>query len=193
MTKQSAFSGLKLSSQGQPTEGPVDQRLFGPLPARAKADGLATTKQRSNVAALSRNNEGTRGRLQEPTPVPENGLASEPKVMHTLAVPGHRERDRGRARARVAATPDVRIIERHSHDIFQDQVRWMNRVKLDLEERYGARVTGNAIVQLALDLFRDDFQLQGEESNLIRVLVRGYRWRSTAQDADDAEEGGETP
>jgi hypothetical protein len=86
----------------------------------------------------------------------------------------------------------MRTIERHSHDIFRDQVRWMNRLKLDLEERRGARVTGNAMVQLAVDLFRDDYERQGEESNLIRVLVRGGHWRSTERARDGTEDGGDT-
>src|SRR5207249_162720 len=70
-----------------------------------------------------------------------------------------------------------RAIERHSHDVFQDQVRWMNRLKLDLEELHGVKVTGNEMVQLALDLLRDDFERNEEQSNLIRVLVRGKPWR----------------
>jgi hypothetical protein len=67
--------------------------------------------------------------------------------------------------------PSVRVDERHSHDIFHDQVRWMNRVKLDVEETYGAKVTSNAMVQLALDLFIHDYELNGDESALIRTLV----------------------
>ena len=71
--------------------------------------------------------------------------------------------------------PNVRIDERHSHDIFHDQVRWMNRVKLDVEESYGARITSNAIVQLALDLFISDYEANGNDSALIRTLVLGKR------------------
>ena len=63
--------------------------------------------------------------------------------------------------------------ERHSHDIFHDQVRWLNRVKLEIDERYGRRVTVNGLVQLALDVLRKDYELNKARSNIIRVLVRG--------------------
>jgi hypothetical protein len=65
------------------------------------------------------------------------------------------------------------IVGRHTYDIFQDQVRWMNRLKLDIEEAYNERVTVNGLVTLALDLLREDYELNGEGSNIIRVLVRG--------------------
>ena len=66
-----------------------------------------------------------------------------------------------------------RIIDRHSHDIFRDQVRWMNRLKLELEEESGIKLTSNGIVQVALDLLIRDHELNGEASNLIQVMVYG--------------------
>jgi hypothetical protein len=64
-------------------------------------------------------------------------------------------------------------VERHSHDIFRDQVRWMNRTKLEIEERYGLRVTSNALVGLAIDMVRSDYERKRSRSALIRVLVEG--------------------
>jgi len=81
-----------------------------------------------------------------------------------------------------------RTVERHSHDIYLDQLRWLNRLKLDFEERYGARITGNAIVQLALDRLRDDFEANGERSELVRVLVFGRPRRPVKPSAP--QEGG---
>lgn len=70
------------------------------------------------------------------------------------------------------AVRDGRRAERHSHDIFLDQVRWMNRLKLELDERFGAKVTSNALVQAAIDMLRHDFERNGERSELFRTLVR---------------------
>ncbi|MGE0229250.1 MAG: hypothetical protein AB7I38_14695 [Dehalococcoidia bacterium] len=75
-----------------------------------------------------------------------------------------------------------RLLERHSHDIYQDQVRWLNRTKLDFEETYGVKVTGNAMVQLALDRLRRDFEAQGEASDLFRVLVLDEPLRSDGEE-----------
>ena len=74
------------------------------------------------------------------------------------------------------------MLERHSHDIYQDQVRWLNRTKLDLEERYGVKVTGNAMVQLSLDRLRRDFEANGETSDLFRVLVLNEPLRSGSEE-----------
>ncbi len=66
---------------------------------------------------------------------------------------------------------EERRVERHSHDIFIDQVRWMNRLKLELGEEFGVKLTGNALVQLALDMLRRDFDAHGERSELFRTLI----------------------
>ena len=67
----------------------------------------------------------------------------------------------------------------------------MNRVKLDIEERYGVKVTNNAIVQLALDLFREDFIRNGDGSSLLRVLVQGQPWRTDAENGGGTSQRGE--
>jgi hypothetical protein len=78
------------------------------------------------------------------------------------------------------------VSERHSHDIFHDQVRWLNRAKLEIEERYGRRVTGNALVQIALDLLRMDYEMNKGRSNVVRVLVRGESLKTPSRDAEDS-------
>lgn len=173
--KSSAFSGLSLTEQGAPLAKGVDQRLFASDGERAVAGPMETTEQRENPPTLPRDNETTR----EPT--------NEATMTRTRSATGGPSRPRSsdpmRATKDVATRPPERppggkrapsrTVERHSHDIFQDQIRWMNRVKLDLEERYDVKVTGNAMVQLALDLFREDFIRTGEASRLVRVLVHG--------------------
>lgn len=77
----------------------------------------------------------------------------------------------GQERSHARSLP--RAIGRHSHDLFQDQIRWLNRVKLELTERCGEPVTGNAMLQLAVDMLREDYVRNGEESQLIRVLLQG--------------------
>ena len=68
--------------------------------------------------------------------------------------------------------PRPRPKERHSHDLFRDQTLWMNKLKLEIEEKYGRRVTGNEIVQTAIELLRADYTAHKNDSTLIRVLVK---------------------
>ena len=191
--KASAFSGLSLTEAAEAPGAALDQRLFVPASASSQERALLTTKQRANAPTLPRDNAPTDPDTDERT------LARDEEA----ALASSRVRSREPRRERRAADghetssglrcqrPPVRTIERHSHDIFQDQVRWMNRLKLDLEERYGAKVTGNAMVQLALDLFRDDFLSLGEESSLVRVLVQGRRSHPARRDEYSGGQEGE--
>lgn len=177
--RSSAFSGLSLTNQGAPLANGVDQRLFGAAPERPDASELETTEQRAHETTLSRDNETTGAGVTD---------AALPHVTTTTnAASTTRSHDSAGRRSHLPTSPSpsqlngerglARTVERHSHDIFQDQVRWMNRLKLDLEERYDAKVTSNAMVQLALDLFREDFVRNGAGSNLISVLVHGRPWQ----------------
>jgi hypothetical protein len=49
----------------------------------------------------------------------------------------------------------------------------MNWVKLEIEDKYGKRITGNEIVQLAIDYLRADYQGRKASSALVRALVNG--------------------
>ena len=46
-------------------------------------------------------------------------------------------------------------------------------MKLELEEQYGKRITGNAIVQVALDKLRLEYEDRGEQSDLVQVTFAG--------------------
>ena len=61
---------------------------------------------------------------------------------------------------------------RHPYDFFEDQVLWLNKMKVVVEERYRRKITGNAMVQLAMDLFIRDYRRRGQDSALVRHLVR---------------------
>jgi len=52
---------------------------------------------------------------------------------------------------------------------------WLKRTKVEIEERYGSRVTANAMVQLALDLFIEDYKRRKELSKLVTNLVLDQR------------------
>ena len=147
------FSDIKLSE-----EIGLDQRLF-------QQEDEGTTQQRANVTTEQRENQEAKRRGRETTKERPDAAAS------------RRVREQTRR-----PTPTVKIVsaseridERHSHDIFRDQVRWMNRTKLDIEETYGTRITSNAIVKLALDLLIDDFERHGGSSKLVRSLIRDER------------------
>ena len=60
----------------------------------------------------------------------------------------------------------------HCHSmIYRDQVLWLRQVQLDVEKRYGRRITGNAMVQLAVDWLATDYRKNRSHSRLIRELV----------------------
>jgi len=64
-----------------------------------------------------------------------------------------------------------RATERNSYDFYKDQILWLNKIKVEIQEKYGRRVTANTIVQLALDLLIQDYRKRGERSSLITNLV----------------------
>jgi hypothetical protein len=68
-----------------------------------------------------------------------------------------------------------RLIDHRPYDFFQDQIRWLNRRKLEFEEKYGKRVPATAMVQLAVDLLIADFEVNEEESQVVRVLIKEER------------------
>jgi hypothetical protein len=64
-----------------------------------------------------------------------------------------------------------RLTERRPYDFFRDQILWLNKTKVEILERYGRRVTANAMVQLAVDLFMQDYKRRKERSKLVTKLV----------------------
>jgi len=64
-----------------------------------------------------------------------------------------------------------RLTERRPYDFFRDQILWLNKTKVEIQEKYGRKVTANAMVQLALDLFIKDHKRRKERSKLITNLV----------------------
>ena len=64
-----------------------------------------------------------------------------------------------------------RLTERRPYDFYRDQLLWLRKTKVEIEERYGSRVTANAMVQLALDLLIKDYKRRKERSKLVTKLV----------------------
>ena len=157
--------------------GGLDQLLFKEDPSKQRNN--ATTEQRANAPTLSRDNAAAGEQTNEATSQRDNAPAkprgSEPAPQRSVASTTQRgnEATRTRVSAPSGHRPQARKIERHSHDIYLDQVRWMNRLKLEFEEQYGLRLTSNAMVALAVDRFRADYDLNGDDSALMRILVRG--------------------
>lgn len=165
------------------TLGGLDQLLFKdnvkPAPTKNKKTSTSTRANgdagaHSRDRSLASTNESTSEASRERSPVlpiaPAIAPASEPPPIRgpEPAI----EAVRTRASAPTGHRIDARISgARHSHDLFQDQVRWINRIKVDLEETYGKRITGNDIVQLALDIFISDYETNGDDSALISKLV----------------------
>ena len=74
-----------------------------------------------------------------------------------------------------SAQPTRERLTRRPYDFFQDQVLWLNRTKVEIQERYDRRITANAMVQLALDLLITDYKRRKERSRLVTKLVLNQR------------------
>lgn len=173
--KASPFSDLKLSAPSDSPASGSDQRLFAPTPSEnyraAEPEASAPSHARTSVSS----HEGTPAHspARAPIPTPEQ---SSPRASGDAEEPTH-------------ARSLPRGVGRHSHDLFQDQIRWLNRLKLELTERCGEPITGNAMVQLAVDMLREDYVRNGENSELIRVLVQGRSRTLTPQSVPDVAVG----
>lgn len=167
---RSPFSGMSLSDESAPLAQGSDQRLFMPP--------LETTQQRSNEPTFARDHELPNARSDVPSQEPINEA--------TNKVSKHRNNEKTKPRA-LGSSSQRRVVERHSHDIYHDQVQWLNRTKLDIEERYDVKATGNAIVRLALDLVRDDYVRNGDSSRLVRILIDGGTESRLASSGEERE------
>jgi hypothetical protein len=180
MSKASPFAGLKLSEQVG-----LDQRLFSDGPAsettkqrdnettRARNNG--TTKQQDIAVSEQRTNETTNPQVNETTLPRDNHQAHE-RANETTSHHANAKTAgvvlKRQQKARRFGLPGERLVERHSHDIFRDQVLWINRLKLELEEQYGARVTSNSIVRLAIDRLRADVEADNGDA-ITATLIEG--------------------
>ncbi len=152
------FAGVKLSDQVG-----LDQRLFQERPS--------TQSEPPSERTSVRKDEGTSQAKDDRT--------SEPLVVLKQDRPEMRKQDRpkghpSRRSAKHTTVREVkveRIVEHRPYDFFQDQVRWLNRKKVELEEEYGERVPATAMVQLAVDLLIADYEANKENSQLIKVLI----------------------
>ena len=150
------FAGAKLSEQVG-----LDQRLFqAPPPLADSSPTQVELKQPVNqptgrpvdrkvVPPVDRNKVGPTGRK------------TETKIGRTVS------------RLKVQSPPPDRIVEHRAYDYFQDQVRWLNRRKVELEEAYGKQVAATKMVQLAVDLLIADYEENAEGSQIVRVLIGG--------------------
>lgn len=177
--KRDAFGGMTLSQQA--TGDAHEQRLFAPRTENADdadAPSSVPTNARTDARALAPTATPAQATPQAPS------LTSGPEVatVHAQGAPHET------ALASAGRRPPARTLERHSYDIFQDQAWWMNRLKLDMEQRHGVKLTGNLIVQFALEVVRADFERHGERSKLFGALVNGADWL-LASERDSSVEG----
>ncbi len=197
------FAGVKLSE-----EVGLDQRLFEapPVPPVLEPE---PPNERTSVRKDEGTPEPPDSRTSEPKSVPRDigrkEGQSRPSQVRKMEGPGGRPKDRQsenrdvRSSRRPAELPQwpgqkQRLIDHRPYDFFQDQIRWLNRKKLELEEEYGKRVPATAMVQLAVDLLIAEHELNGQDSQLIRVLIKEERPfvpKSGSPDVDPNEEAGD--
>jgi hypothetical protein len=180
----------------------LDQQLFqdedrpkpehANKPTRRQAD--ASTRQQE-TASLSQQDEkhppkppakeggtGAAKRTASPPDKRPSIKADGPRIRHASAVPSN-EAMRSTLAPLTGQIVRTRLTARHTYDIYLDQVRWLNRVKLDLEDEYGVKATNNDMVALAIDMLRWDFEKKGEASKLVRSLILGER--AALEESDD--------
>jgi len=162
----------------------LDQRLFQETKTDAPPQrDNATTPQRSPEGAQPGGDHGPAQGAPQATTSPSVGATAptspEPSrdATATSASAAPSEATRTPVSVSSGQVSVVRAQTRHSHDIFHDQVRWMNRLKFQIEEERGLHISSNNIVRLAIDLIRADYEANGEESHLVRILVKGRPWR----------------
>jgi len=154
--KPSAFSGLKLVDA---TPSSVDQRLF-------QSPSDPPEPKPSKEPPSEGTDEGTAGRpdgLRDERPKGRK-FAGRTRQVRAIGLPGTPSPHRAK-----------RIVEHRPYDFYQDQVRWLNRKKLELQEQYGKLVPATAMVQLAVDLIIADFEINGDHSQLVSVLIKDER------------------
>lgn len=142
--------------------GGLDQKLFIPpspssrtkrkAPALPERQGSGPTDERPDVPPQVRTSEVASGRTNETPSV------------------------------RWPEATKERPLVRHPYDFFEDQVRWLNKMKVVVEEKYRRKITANAMVQLALDLFIRDYRRRGQDSSLVRHLVRPPHTKDGTED-----------
>ena len=143
--------------------GGLDQKLF------SSPSGLATRQGRKAAHKGGRTSEGPSGRPDVRTERRTSGrrdggtndASSERRNVPTKV------RRLSRPRGSMSDRPS----QRHPYDIFRDQILWLNKTKVSIQERHGCVVTANAMVQLALDLLIDDYKEKKDRSELITRLV----------------------
>jgi len=143
----------------------LDQKLFASQAPAAQVHAEESQEQgvQTNVAPKGRPDGGREGR-------PLQGTAE-----------GRKERPLPRP----LGGPEERPSERRPYDFYSDQVRWLNRMKVEVAEKYRRKITANAMVQLALDLFIADYRSRGRRSALIRTLVLREADRERAGQGED--------
>jgi hypothetical protein len=73
------------------------------------------------------------------------------------------------------AEPTRERLIRRSYDFHEDQVLWLNRTKVEIEEQYNRRITASGVVRLALDLMIAEYKRRQERSKLVTKLVLNQR------------------
>jgi hypothetical protein len=150
----------------------LDQKLFAATSKTAKKGESATSrkrkKERPDVRSERQAPVGTKDstsqrpaqRTTERPEVETKKSTSGGKNEGTFQRPAHQTRER---------------LTRRPYDFYRDQVLWLNRTKVEIQERYDRRVTANAMVQLALDLLMADYKRRNERSKLVTKLVLNQR------------------
>lgn len=133
---------------------------FGGKDAERKAENDAGR----GVCSTEGNYEGG----EEATPEGTGGRQAGKKRGGAVGQQGARKTHRGQ----MPVQTRPRTTQRRPFELFEDQLLWIGRTKVEVLEQYGRRLTANAMVQLAVDLLIEDYRQAGRRSHLVNDLVR---------------------
>ena len=150
----------------------LDQKLFSATSKAARKSGASSPKGRKKKRPNVRRKERTSVRTSESSSQRTTQPSKErPDVGTKKPTSG----GAGEGTPRRTLQPAKERLTRRPYDFFRDQVLWLNRTKLEIQERYDRRITANAMVQLAVDLLIEDYGRRKERSKLVTKLVLNQR------------------
>ena len=180
MTKPpSPFAGVKLSELiSTPSLGPLDQQLFRPSPPPAPP---STPHQRETE--LEDKDVKTSGRQDEKTPLRQDTKTSSGQDVNVprrqdVNVPRRQDVSTSRHKdVKTARQQEVRLydinaetLERETVRVSKAEQRAVEQLKLSLRDLLDSTVGKNDIFRAGLHFLLEDFQANGEQSEIVSRL-----------------------
>ena len=172
MTKPpSPFAGVKLSDLvSKPSLGPLDQQLFRPAPPPTLPVTLAqpdTPQHVKDVKTQRRQDSKASIRQSEKTPMGQDSSESSHQDVKTS-----RPKDANGSRLHIVSAFNINdeTFERETVRVTKTEQRAIEQLKLSLRDLLDSTVGKNDIFRAGLHFLLEDFQTNGEQSEIVARL-----------------------